>query len=227
MKTLIKAVALSATAIAASTVATAPAFAQSRTAAPAAPSVATANIDGAIQGTTAFTAAVTQIQTSYAPQIQNRATRAQALQTELQTLGATVQAEQARQPQNATALQNAITAYRTRETAAQQELQQLSAPIELAVTYVREQITLKLQDAVNAVTTARRIDMLVNSDAVFWNNANADLTQAITAELNRLVPSVQAVPPAGYQPGMLLRAQAQAAAPAVPAVPAPAAAPTR
>jgi Skp family chaperone for outer membrane proteins len=224
MKTLIKAVALSATAIAASTVVATPALAQSRNAAPAAPVVATANIDGAIQSTTAFSAAVTQIQTAYAPQIQNRATRAQALQTELQTLGAAVQAEQARQPQNATALQAAVTAYRTREASAQAELQELSAPIELAVTYVREQITLKLQDAVNAATTARRVDMLVNSDAVFWNNANADLTPAITAELNRLVPSVQAVPPAGYQPGMLLRAQAQAAAPAVPA---PAAAPTR
>ena len=225
MKTLIKAVALSATAIAASTVVAAPALAQSRTAAPAAPVVATANVDGAIQGTTAFTTAVTQIQTSYAPQIQARATRAQALQTELQTLGATAQAEQNRQPQNATALAAAVNAYRTREQSAQAELQQLSAPIDLAVTYVREQITLKLQDAVNAATTARRVDMLVNSDAVFWNNANADLTQAITAELNRLVPSVQAIPPAGYQPGMLLRAQAQAAAPAVPA--APAAAPTR
>ena len=145
----------------------------------------------------------------------------------MQTLGTAVQTEQARQPQNATALQTAMTNYRTREAAAQQELQQLSAPIELAVTYVREQITLKLQDAVNAVTTARRIDMLVNGDAVFWNNANADVTAAITTELNRLVPSVQAVPPAGYQPGMLLRAQAQAAAPAAPAVPAPAAAPTR
>lgn len=227
MKTLLKAVALSATAFAATTVVATPAMAQSRTAAPAAPVVATANIDGAIQGTTAFTAAVTQIQTAYAPQIQNRAARAQALQTELQTLGTAVQTEQARQPQNATALQTAMTNYRTREAAAQQELQQLSAPIELAVTYVREQITLKLQDAVNAVTTARRIDMLVNGDAVFWNNANADVTAAITTELNRLVPSVQAVPPAGYQPGMLLRAQAQAAAPAAPAVPAPAAAPTR
>ena len=213
---------LLASAIALSAVTAVPAVAQ-RAAATPAPVVATADVDAAVQQSNAFTVAVTQIQTTYAPQIANRATAAQALQTELQALGAVAQGEQARSPQNPTALAAAITAFRTRQQSAEQELQALSQPIDLAVTYVREQITLQLSDAVRAATTARRIDVLLNNEAIVWRAETADLTPTIVTELNRLVPLVQIVPPAGYQPGMLLRAQQAnaAAAPAVPAAVAP------
>lgn len=215
MKTMLKAVALAATAISASALATTPAFAQARQA------IASADVDAAIQQSAAFTTAVTQIQTTYAEQIAARAARAQALQTELQGLGAVVQGERARNPQNAQALQQATTAFTTRQQAAQAELQQLSAPIDQSVTYVREQITLKLADAVRAATTARRVDVLLSNDAVIWRADVVDITPAVVTELNRLVPNVQIVPPAGYEPGQLLRAQQAAAAPAAatPAAP--------
>ncbi|MEQ1509429.1 MAG: OmpH family outer membrane protein [Sphingopyxis sp.] len=198
-----------------------PALAQ-RAAAVAAPVVATADIDGAVQQSAAFAAAATQIQTTYAAQISNRTVRAQALQAELTTLRTAAIAEQQRTPQNAAALQAAITAFQTRQQAAEQELQTLSQPIDLAVAYVREQITLKLTDAVRAATTARRVDMLLNSEAIVWRADSADLTPAIVTELNRLVQNVAIVPPEGYQPGMLLRAQ-QANAATAPATPTPAA----
>jgi|CXWL01.1.fsa_nt_gi Skp family chaperone for outer membrane proteins len=199
-----------------------PALAQ-RAAAVAAPVVATADVDGAVQQSAAFTLAASQIQTTYAAQINNRTVRAQALQAELTTLRTAAIAEQGRTPQNAAALQAAVTAFQTRQQAAEQELQTLSAPIDLAVTYVREQITLKLSDAVRAATTARRVDVLLNNEAVIWRAETADLTPAIVTELNRLVPNVAIVPPEGYQPGMLLRAQqanaATAPVTATPAVP--------
>lgn len=204
--------------------------AQSRGATAPQPSVATVDVDGAVQSSAAFTTAVTQIQTTYAAQIQNRQVRAQVLQQELQALAATAQAEQARTPQNPTALQAAITAYRTRQQAAEQELQTLSQPIDLAVTYVREQITLQLSAAVRTASTARGISLLVNNESVVWRSEAADLTPAVIAELNRLVPNVQIVPPEGYQPGMLLRAQQNNAAngaPAAPATPTPAPPSTR
>lgn len=216
MKTMLKAVALAATALSAGALTSTPAFAQARQA------VASADIDGAIQQSAAFTAAVTQIQTTYAQQIAARATRAQALQTELQGLNAVYQGERARTPQNATALQQAQTALQTRQQAAQTELQQLSQPIDLAVTYVREQITLKLADAIRAATTAKRVDVLLSNEGVIWRADAVDITSQVVMEINRLVPggSVQIVPPAGYEPGQLLRAQQAAAAAAAPATPA-------
>lgn len=206
------------------------AVAQNRGATAPQPTVATVDVDGAVQNSAAFATAVTQIQTTYAAQIQNRQVRAQALQAELQGLAATAQAEQARTPQNQTALTAAINAYRTRQQAAEQELQTLSQPIDLAVTYVREQITLQLANAVRTASTARGINLLVNNESVVWRSEAADLTPAVVAELNRLVPNVQIVPPEGYQPGMLLRAQQNNAAnatPATPASPAPSAPQTR
>lgn len=198
------------------------AAAQNRNTAPV-NSVAAVNVDAAVQTSAAFAAAVTQIQTTYAAQIQARDARAQALQAELQTLGAAAQAEQARAPQNATALQAAITAYRTRQQSAQQEMQTLTQPIELAVTYVREQITLQLSQAVRDAAAARGVSLLVNSESVVWRADTADITSQVVTELNRLVPNVQIVPPQGYEPGMLLRAQQNNAA--NPAATPPAAAP--
>ncbi|MEQ1724709.1 MAG: OmpH family outer membrane protein [Sphingopyxis sp.] len=211
-----------ASALALSTAVAPPALAQ-RAAAVTAPVVATADVDGAVQQSAAFTTAATQIQTTYAAQLANRTVRAQALQAELTALRTAAVTEQGRTPQNAAALQAAIAAFTTRQQAAEQELQTLSQPIDLAVTYVREQITLKLSDAVRAATTARRVDVLLNNEAVVWRAETVDLTPAIVAELNRLVPNVAIVPPEGYQPGMLLRAQQANAATA----PAPAAPQTR
>lgn len=213
-----------AAALAAPVLLASPAHAQNRNAT-AAPTVATADVDAAVQQSAAFTTAVTQMQTTYAPQITARNTRAQALQTELQALQTAAVTEQNRQPRNEQAFQAAVTAFQNRQNAAQQELRQLSQPIDLALAYVREQITLRLQEAVNAATTARRVDILLTNEGVIYRAPTADITAAIVTELNRLVPTVQIVPPQGYEPGSLLRAQqaqAQAAAQAgQPAAPTP------
>jgi len=188
-----------------------PAAAQ-RNAAAAAPVVVVANIDGAVQQSAAFQAAVAQIQTTYAAQIQNLNTRRTALQTELQTLYQAVQAEQAREPRNQQALETAARNFQTRQQAAEQEIGQLNAPIELAVAYVQEQITMRMDEAVTAARTARRADIVLTDGAAVWSGPNADLTPAIVTELNRIVPNVQIVPPQGYQPGSLMRAAQQQAA---------------
>ena len=225
MTNFLKAVVLGTTAIAATTVVATPALAQ-RNAPATQGTVATADIDAAVQQSAAFTLAVTQIQTTYAAQIQARQTRATALQAELQPLAAAAQAEQARTPRNETALQNAVRAFQTRQAAAQQEIQTLSQPIDLALAYTREQITLRLAEAVRAAASTRGVQVLLTNEAVIWRADTADMTAAVVTELNRLVPNVQIVPPTGYQPGSLIRAQQQAAAGAAApaaATPAPAA----
>lgn len=231
MTKFFKAALLGAAALTAPMLASTPVFAQARPA--TATAIATADVDGAVQQSAAFTTAISQMQTTYAPQIAARAARAQALQVELTTLQQAAVTEQNRQPRNATAFQTAVQAFQNRQTAAQQELRTLSQPIDLAVAYVREQITLRLSEAVRAATTARRVDILLSTEAVIYRADTADITSAVVTELNRLVPNVQIVPPQGYEPGALLRAQqqqaqaAQPGAPAAPAVPAPAQPQTR
>lgn len=221
MTNMFKAAMLGTTAIAATTVGATVAHAQARQA------VATADVDAAVQQSAAFTTAIQQMQTTYAAQIQARNTRAQALQTELTTLQQAAVTEQNRQPRNQTAYETAVRNFQTRQQAAQQELRTLGQPIDLAVAYVREQITVRLAEAVRAATTARRVDVLLSNEAIIWRADAADITGAVVTELNRLVPTVQIVPPAGYEPGSLLRAQQAAAAPAATPTPAPAPAPSR
>jgi Skp family chaperone for outer membrane proteins len=203
------------------------AVAQRNAPATAAPVVVVANIDQAVQQTNAFTVALQQIQVTYAPQITNLQTRAQALQTELQPLLAAAQAEAARQPRNQPAYEAAVRAYQTRQQAAEAEVGQLEAPIRLAQAYAQEQITLRASEAITAARTARRADIVLTDGAVIQFADGASITAAITTELNRLVPNVQIVPPAGYQPGALMRAAQQQAAAAAPAAPVPAAPQTR
>ena len=212
-------------AFAAATAFTTPALAQRGAAAPAAPVVVVADIDAAVQQSAAFTTAVTQIQTTYAPQIQNLNTRRQALQGELQTLFQAAQTAQAATPRNEQAVQTAIRAFQTRQQEAEREIGELNAPIELAVAYVQEQITLRMNEAVTAARTARRADIVLTRGAAIQVADSANITPAIVAELNRLVPNVQIVPPQGYEPGSLMRAQQQQAAAAATGTPAPAAAP--
>jgi Skp family chaperone for outer membrane proteins len=218
MNIMLKSAMLGVAALSASTVVATPAFAQARQ------TIGVANLDQAVQTSNANTVAVQQIQTTYAAQIAAHTARATALQTELQGLAATVQAEQARSPQNSTALQAAVTAFTTRRTAAQQELGQLSAPVELALAYVREQISMRLNEAVTAAAAARRVDLVLTQEAALFAAPTADVTPAVVTELNRLIPNAQIVPPQGYQPGALIRAQ-QAAASAAPAAAPAAAAP--
>jgi Skp family chaperone for outer membrane proteins len=212
-------------ALAAATAFTTPALAQRGGAAPAAPVVVVADIDAAVQQSAAFTTAVTQIQTTYAPQIQNLNVRRQALQTELQTLFQAAQTAQAATPRNEQNVQTAIRAFQAAQQAAEREVAELNAPIELAVSYVQEQITLRVNEAVTAARAARRADIVLTRGAAIQVADSANITPAIVTELNRLVPNVQIVPPQGYEPGSLMRAQQQQAAAAAAGTPAPAAAP--
>ncbi len=197
-----------------------PAAAQSRGAAAAATRYGVFNADGAINASAAMQNAVTQIRTTYAAQIQARDARATALNAELQPLLTAAQTEAARTPRNEAAYNTAVQNYSARAQAAQAELEQLAQPYQLAVAYAREQIAMRLREALLATATARSLDMVLVDDAVAYRAETLDVTSAVTGELNRLIPTVQIVPPAGYRPGDLARAAAAAATPAAPTTPA-------
>lgn len=180
--------------------------------------IAVADAEGAVQRSRAFQTAAQQIQTQYKAQLDQANTRRQALQAELQPL-LTAYNNAARAP-NATqaSIAPAAQALQTRERAAQQELARLTEPAQRAQAYAVEQIARQLNTAVQNAVRARNVQLLLAPQAAVYAQPAADITPAIVAELDRLVPSVSIAPPAGWQPG---QAQQQAAAPAGTA-PAPA-----
>lgn len=187
------------------------AMAQSRT------GVAVADLRGAAARSAAFTNARTQIGTTYKAQIDARNARAQALEAEIAPLAQRYQAELQRTPRNQQALQAAATALQNRQRTAQEEVTRLGAQIDLALAYVEDQIALRLNDAVRQAMTKRKVDLLIQPEAVYRVEPYVDITDAVTAEINALVPSAQIVPPAGYQPGALQQARQQQTTPTAPA----------
>ncbi len=186
--------------------------------------IAVANPEQAVAGTRAWTTARTQIQTQYKAQLDQAEARERALQTELQPL-VTAYQNAARQP-NATqaSVAPAAQALETRRNAANQELARLTQPAQRAQAYAIEQISRQLNTAVQNAVRARNVQLLVRPEAALFAQPAADITPAITAELDRLVPSVGITPPANWQPGQQAAAGTTPApaAGARPTTPAPA-----
>ena len=82
----------------------------------------------------------------------------------------------------------------------QSEINTLQEPIVLAQLYAVEQIALKYDAAQQAVITAKKINVILTPDSFVWAPEAIDVTSAITAELDKAVPSVTITPPAGWRP---------------------------
>jgi outer membrane protein len=94
--------------------------------------------------------------------------------------------------------------------------------------YVIEQLTPRLQAAFKAVITAKHISLVVRPEAVLTADNAGNITDDITAEMNKNTAAVSVTPPANWQPGQAGAAPAAGApAPAAPATTAPAPAPKR
>jgi Skp family chaperone for outer membrane proteins len=200
----------------------APAAAQSRA------GIAVADVRVAAAKSTAFTVAMQQIEVTYKAQIDARDTRAQTLQAELNLLVAKFNEEQKKPNASQALLQTAAKAVQDKRAAANAEVGQMSQQIDLAVSYVEDQISVRMNEAIRSAMKRLKVDLLLNPDAVLARETNVDITDAVVADLNAILPNVGIVPPAGYQPGQLVQAKNQelvAAARAAggqPAAPAPA-----
>lgn len=82
----------------------------------------------------------------------------------------------------------------------QKEINTLQDPIILAQLYAVEQIALKYEAAQQAVITAKKISVILAPDAFVWAPDSVDVTPAITAEIDKAVPSVAIAPPANWRP---------------------------
>ena len=185
--------------------------------------VAVADPQGAIAGSRAWAAARQQIETTYKTQLDQAETRRTALTRELEPLVQAFQTARSQPNANQATLRTQAEQIESRQQAANQELQRLTQPAVRAQTYAVEQLQARLGEVVQNAVRAKNVSLLVSPQAVLFMQPTADITSAVTAELDKLVPTVSITPPANWQPG---QAGQQGAAPAnapAPAATAPAA----
>ena len=167
-----------------------PAAAQAQRLQPA--TVAVVDTDRIARDCTACRSAAAQLQSQEA----TLRTRAQALQTSLQTartpIEQSVAALNGKQPD--AALQARITAYQTQERNAQQELQSGQQRLQSTQANVNQQIGARLSTIVGTVAAARGASIAVSKDATLFAAANVDVTAEVLAQLNTQLPAVSVTP---------------------------------
>lgn len=191
-----------------------PVAAHAQAAAPAAGTngnIAVLDLEQAVADSAAYKAANAQIQASYKAQITAYQTRETALQAEMQGLQTEIQNLQKANTPKAT-LDAKVAAAQTRARAAQAELQRLALPFARPDAYVQEQIQGKMDQAVKAAMTAKKVGILLKPEAVMAFMGGMNLTPDVVTQLNALIPSASITPPANWQPGQA--DQQPAAAPA-------------
>ncbi|MEN7536211.1 OmpH family outer membrane protein [Aurantiacibacter flavus] len=185
--------------------ATAPAMAQT------AQKIAIVNLPAVIANSTAYQAAQTAQQTTYAAQLQQAEQRRAALQAQINPLMTAFQtARQAANPDQA-ALQQQAQQIQQLQQSGQAELNQILAPISRSEAYVTEQIEERLGAAVQAAAQAAGVTLVVSPDTVLWADNSHNLNEAVLNQLNTMLPSVQVTPPEGWVPREM-RQQQEAAA---------------
>lgn len=204
MKHMIKAIALATVAIGGVSIVTAPAVAQTRL------GVGVVSVEGAIAQSNTYKTAQNTIRTTYAAQIQQLDTQSKAAETELKPL---VDAyNNAVRANNQAQIQTSGQALQTKRQQINQRLMPLQQPIALAGAYVEEQIGRQLDTAVRNVMKAKKVDLVVQPQAVVGFEPYVNITTDLANEISRLVPTVSVTPPAGWQPGQQQAAAQPAAA---------------
>lgn len=158
--------------------------------------MASVDVTRTIIGTTAFQTSYEQVNTTYAQQNELRRTKAQERQTMLAKFdkNGDKQVDETEQ----TAMQKSPDLPKLQ--ALEQEIQGLSNQIDGARVFAIEQIIMQYGSALQDVTTAEQIKVVLDPGTVLFAVPEMDITAKVTAALNARVPAVGVVPPAGWQP---------------------------
>ena len=189
--------------------------------------VAIADPDAAIANSKVWGAAQAEIGTTYKAQLDQAKTRGEAIAAELQPLYKKLdsngdnQLNQQEVDAARAARRPEITQIEAKEKAGQEEIARMTVQPSRARAYAAEQVAGKVNDAVTNVVKARKITLLIRPNAAYFADPAADITPAISAEIDRLLPKASITPPANWQPGQQPQ---RAAAPGTPAPVAPKAA---
>lgn len=216
--------------------ASAPAPTPAPAAAPAAaivPGLGIANLDAAVANSNAYRTAAQQRATYYKQYYEAAEAKAKQIDAQLKVAVDKFNADKAAKKPDAV-LQQDLIAIRQIEERGKEEIRQILMPVLMSEAYVEEQIYEKLDQAVQTAMGKRGVTLLLQPDTVIARANTYELTPAIIAELNVLIPTANLVPPQGWVPRAVREQQAAqqranqpaGAAPAAPAAtPAPAPAP--
>ncbi|VVT18357.1 OmpH family outer membrane protein [Erythrobacter sp. EC-HK427] len=160
--------------------------------------IATVDLPAAVASSNALQTAYQQIGQQYATQRQTISERQQTRQQLMQSFdfnsnGALDDNEAAamQDPNNATVLQIQTI---------DQEIATLQQPINLARVYVVQQVAQQYSPAVQQVITARNVQFILDPGTVVYQAEGSDITGPVVDALNALVPAVNIIPPADFQP---------------------------
>jgi Skp family chaperone for outer membrane proteins len=160
--------------------------------------IATADTSVAIARSKALGTAYQQIGTQYAAAAQQMQTKRQ----EINGLNAQLDTNKDKELTQAEldAAVKAKSPVLTQIDTKQKEINALQDPIIRAQLYAVEEIAKRYEAAQQAVITAKKVNVILTPDAFVWAPDAVDITTAITAELDKAVPSVGITPPADWRP---------------------------
>jgi len=156
------------------------------------PAILIVDSERVLSDCTACKSAGTQLQSKQAA----LRTRAQQLQTQLQTEGKPIQAAvdalNGKAPD--AALQARIKAFQTKEQAAQQELATGQRSLESTAANVQQQIGSRLITIVEQVRATRGASIVLSKNSTMANDNAIDVTADVLTALNQQLPAVSVTP---------------------------------
>ncbi|HSG33536.1 MAG TPA: OmpH family outer membrane protein [Sphingomonadaceae bacterium] len=159
--------------------------------------IAVTDIAVAVASTQSLQTGLQQIGTTYAAQI----TQLEQLETQRQQLLQTLDTNgdgQIDEAEQATLTETNPTVQQVGQI--DQQIAQAQTPLQLARIYVVSQVAAQYSAALQQVISDRNIQIVLSPEAVAYAPEAADITEAVATALYARVPTVNIVPPQGWQP---------------------------
>jgi Skp family chaperone for outer membrane proteins len=169
-------------------------------------SVAVIDPASAILSAKALGVAIGTIGTTYKTQFDQLNARQTALAAELKTMAAPLdtnkdgQVSQAEVEAATTAKNPLVERLRTAQGKNENELGRLNQPMVRAEVFAIEQIMGSYSNALQTVITTKKVQLLLNADAVIYGLPAADITPDVKNEIDRILPTVSIAPAETWQP---------------------------
>ena len=168
--------------------------------------IATASPVRVVDSSKAFAAAQQQIQTTFKAAFDQINSRRQAAQKEAEPLLAQLDTNKDKKVDDAeinaakAAKNPVLDKIAALQNTANTDVQKLSNPAARAELFAIESILRQYDAAQLRVVTARKIGVVLTPEAFMYAPDSADISDAITAEIDKSVPTVGIQPPADWQP---------------------------